>query len=210
MFAPGSSLGNALGGAGVALGTYGAYKGIESKDPLSAGLGGAGIAAGLSQLGYALGPVGWAVAIGVPVASALVNKMGDKDRWKQEYKRKQKLVEQGIIPESMLGEAPTMGRTKDELVAIEEQKVAQGQYGNPQFARSRDVKDLKPQDIWGYSVGPETIGKEYMQASEDQRLAYNQQLLNEGLIREGKGQISYTDPNRAKEIWTQVTGQVKK
>jgi hypothetical protein len=103
-----------------------------------------------------------------------------------------------------------MGRTKDELVAIEEQKVAQGQYGNPQFARSRDVKDLKPQDIWGYSVGPETIGKEYMQASEDQRLAYNQQLLNEGLVREGKGQISYTDPNRAKEIWTQVTGQVKK
>jgi hypothetical protein len=136
--------------------------------------------------------------------------MGDKDRWKEEYKRKQKLVEQGIIPESMLGEAPTKGRSKDELVAIEEAKIAAGQYGNPQFARSRDVKDLKPQDIWGYSVGPETIGKEYMQASEEQRLAYNQQLLNEGLIREGKGQISYTDPNRAKEIWAQVTGQVKK
>ena len=121
-----------------------------------------------------------------------------------------KLVEEGVIPESMRGEAPTQGRSKDELVAIEEAKVAAGQYGNPEFARTRDVSLLRPQDIWGFSVAPETIGKEYMQASEDQRLAFNQQLLNEGLVKEGRGQISYTDPKRAKEIWAEVTGQVKK
>ena len=211
MFAPGSTLGNALGGAGVALGAYGAYKGIENKDPLSAGLGGLGLASGLSQLGLlGAGPLGWAGIIAAPAAAALINKMGDKDRWKEEYNRKKKLVEEGIIPESMLGEVPTAGRSKEQLVALEEQKIAQGQYGNPEFAKTRDVSALKPQDIWGFSVAPETLGKDYMAASEQQRLAYNQKLLEEGLVKEAKGQISYTDPKRAKEIWAQVTGTQSK
>jgi len=210
MFAPGSSLGNALGGAGVALGSYGAYKGIKEKNPLAAGLGGLGIAGGLNTLGLALGPLAFAGVAGVPAAAALINKMGDKDRWKEEYSRKKKLVEEGIIPESMLGEAPTAGRSKEQLVALEEQKIAQGQYGNPEFAKTRDVSALKPQDIWGFSVAPETLGKDYMAASEQQRLAYNQKLLEEGLVKEAKGQISYTDPKRAKEIWAQVTGTQSK
>ena len=205
--APGLTLGKALGGAGVALGSYQAYRGIEEKDPMAAGLGGLGIGAGLSQLGLALGPIGWAAAIGVPVAAALINEMGDKDRWKEEYDRKKKLVEEGIIPESMLGPEPTRGRSKEELVALEEQKIAQGQYGNPEFARSRNVKDLRAEDIWGFSVAPETLGASYMQASEEQRRAYNQQLLDEGLVREARGQISYTDKGRAKEIWQSITGQ---
>ena len=210
MLAPGSALGTALGAAGLAAGTYGAIQGFKKKDPLSAGLGGAGIAAGLSTLGLALGPLGWAGIIAAPAAAALINKMGDKDRWKEEYSRKKKLVEQGIIPESMLGEAPTVGRSKEQLVALEEQKIAQGQYGNPEFAKTRDVSALKPQDIWGFSVAPETLGKDYMAASEQQRLAYNQKLLEEGLVKEAKGQISYTDPKRAKEIWAQVTGTQSK
>lgn len=204
--APGMTLGKALGGAGVALGTYQAVKGIEKKDPMSAGLGGVGIGAGLTQLGFALGPAGWALAIGAPIAGALINKMGDKDRWKEEYERKKKLVDEGIIPESMLGEKPTRGRTKEELLALEEEKIARGEYGNPAFAQSRDVKDLRAEDIWGFAVAPETLGKSYMQASEEQRRAYNQQLLNEGLVREARGQISYTDKNRAKEIWNEITG----
>ena len=205
--APGLTLGKALGGAGVALGSYQALKGIEQKDPTAAGLGGLGIGAGLSQLSVALGPIGWAAAIGVPVAAALINKMGDKDRWKEEYNRKKKLVEEGIIPESMLGEEPTRGRSKEELIALEEEKIARGEYGNPEFARSRNVKDLRAEDIWGFSVAPETLGASYMQASEEQRRAYNQQLLDEGLVREARGQISYTDKGRAKEIWQSITGQ---
>lgn len=207
IFAPGSGLMTALGGAGAALGAYGAFKGIENKDPLSAGLGGAGVAGGLSAMGLALGPLGWAGLIAAPALGALINKMGDKDRWKEEYDRKKKLVEQGIIPESMLGEAPSKGRSQEELVALEEQKVAAGQYGNPDFARTRDVALLKPQDIWGFSVAPETIGKDYMAASEEQRLAFNQKLLDEGLVSEARGQISYKDPKRAKEIWNEVTGK---
>lgn len=210
VLAPGSALGTALGAAGLAAGTYGAIQGFKKKDPLSAGLGGAGIAAGLSTLGLALGPLAFAGIIAAPAAAALINKMGDKDRWKEEYDRKKKLVEQGIIPQSMLGEAPTKARSKEELISIEEQKLAAGQYGNPEFAKTRDVSALKPQDIWGFSVAPETLGKDYMAASEQQRLAYNQKLLEEGLVKEAKGQISYTDPKRAKEIWAQVTGTQSK
>lgn len=196
-----------LGAAGTGIGAYGAYQGIKNKDPLGAGMGGLGMGLGLNQLGFALGPVGWAAAIGAPVIAGLINKLGDKDRWKEEQDRKKKLIEQGILPpEALMGQELSGGRSIDQLIDIEKQKAAQGQWSNVDFAKSRNVADLKPEDIWGFSTPYETLGAGYGQASEDQRRRFNQQLLDEGLVTEGRGQIKYTDPERAKAIWGEVLG----
>lgn len=184
--------GTALGVAGVGLGAYGAYEGIKNKDPLTAGIGGAGIGLGLNTLGMALGPVGWAAAIGVPVGMALLSGFGDKDSWKTEKKRLDKLQKNGVnIPAGLLGNMPTRGRSRDELVAIEEQKIAAGQPGNPTFARSRNEADLKPEDIWGYSTFFEKYGNDWLgKYDENQRRQIAQSALDAGAVTEAKGSIN--------------------
>ena len=162
-------------------------------------------AASGAALGSYFGPAGTALgAIGGGLFGALT---GHKPRFNEEYDRKAKLVEQGIFPADMLGERLPAGRSKEELYDIEMQKQAGGEWANPEFATSRNISDLQAKDIWGYSTPYELLGVGYNNATEDQRLRFNQQLLDEGLVREGAGQISYTDPERAKAIWAQTLGQ---
>jgi hypothetical protein len=179
-----------LGAAGTALGAYSALQGIRKKDPLSAGLGGLGAVTGLNMMGYALGPVGVAATIGVPLVAALAGKMGDKDRWKTEGKRLNKLRDAGINIPQMESDTLSRGRSKKELIAIEEQKAAQGLPSNVEFARTRDEKFLKPEDIWGYSTFFEKYGNDWLgKFTEQQRRDIAQQALNAGAVREHYGTI---------------------
>lgn len=179
-----------LGAGATALGAYSALQGIKKKDPLSAGLGGLGVAGGLGMMGYAIPGWGQAAMVGVPLVAALAGKMGDKDRWKTEGKRLNKLREQGINIPQMEADTLNRGRSKKELIAIEEQKAAQGQHSNVAFAKSRNVADLKPEDIWGYSTFFEKYGNDWLtKFNEQQRRDIAQQALNSGAVREHHGTI---------------------
>lgn len=179
-----------LGAAGTAIGAYNAYKGIEGKNPMRAGLGGAGAALGLNAMGYALGPYGWAAMVAAPAVGALVNKMGDKDRWKTEGKRLDDLRKRGINVPQMEGDSLSGGRSRDQLVAIEEAKKARGQYSNVDFARSRNVADLKPEDIWGYSAFFDHYGNDWLgKKTEQERRDIAQKALSSGAVREHHGTI---------------------
>jgi hypothetical protein len=179
-----------LGAGATALGAYSALQGIKKKDPLSAGLGGLGVAGGLGMMGYAIPGWGQAAMVGVPLVAALAGKMGDKDRWKTEQKRLNKLREQGINIPQMGADALTGGRSKKELIAIEEQKAAQGLPSNVEFARTRDEKYLKPEDIWGYSAFFDKYGNDWLSKfSEQQRRDIAQQALNAGAVSEQRGTI---------------------
>ena len=172
-----------LGGAGAALGAYQAYKGFKDKDPLSSALGGAGVGLGLNMMGLALGPVGWAAALGVPAIAALANKWGDKDRWKTEGNRLRKV---GGIPQSVMDAIPTRGRTRKELIDI-----AQRTGGNVQFAGSRKEGDLKAADPVWYAFLPEKFGKDYSDAALDKKLGVTQMLLDNSAIREHHGTMDF-------------------
>lgn len=179
-----------LGAAGTALGAYSALQGIKKKDPLSAGLGGLGAVTGLNMMGYTLGPLGIAATVGVPLVAALANKMGDKDRWKTEGKRLNKLRDAGINIPQMESDTLSRGRSKKELIAIEEQKAAQGLPSNVEFARTRDEKFLKPEDIWGYSTFFKKYGNDWLgKFTEQQRRDIAQQALNAGAVKEQRGTI---------------------
>lgn len=182
----------ALGYGGAALGAYNAFEGIKGKDPIQAGLGGAGVWAGLNMAGVGglaglTNPVGWGL-IAAPTLLALANKMGDKDRWKEEGDRLNKLKEKGVyIPDGLINSLPTKGRSKQELIALAEQT------GDPaaiKFAQSRDVNDLKGagQNIVGYSTFAEH-DPEWFNRPLDQRIAYANQLLDAELVDEARGQI---------------------
>lgn len=190
----GSTGGNILGGAGVALGGYNAFEGIKNKNPLQAGLGGGGVVLGLNQLGYTLGPWGIAAALAAPTVASLINKMGDRDRWKEEQSRAQKLADSGVTGWSQYVAAQpklTRGRSIDELAAIEQAKAAQGQYSNETFARSRNEADLRPEDIVGYSTFGEKYGNDWFgKFSDAQRKEIADAALKAGAVREAKGQIS--------------------
>jgi hypothetical protein len=187
----GSTLGNLAGGLGTGLGLYGAYEGIKDQNPLMAGLGGLGTSLGLSQLGVlgsAFGPLGLGIAA-VPAVTAFLSGMFDKDEWKNERNDLEDLKEKGIfIPDDILSGMPTRGRSFDELQQME---IARGaDQADINFAKSRDINDLKGhgQSIIGYS---EFAKKDpnWFKRSIEERTNYANQLLDLGLVSEGKGQI---------------------
>lgn len=182
-----------LGAAGAAAGAYGAYQGIKNKNPLAAGMGGAGAALGINAMGYALGPWGWAAMAAAPAIGALVNKYTDKDRWKEEQDAVGKLAKKGITGWQAYANAQpklTAGRSMEQLVALEAAKKAKGQYSNEDFARTRDEKYLKGKDIWGYSDFGEKFGNDWFgKFSEKQREDISQMALDDKAVQESKAGI---------------------
>lgn len=178
-----------LGAAGAAAGAYGAYQGIKNKNPLQAGLSGLGGMAGISAMGYMIPGWGWVAAAAAPAIIAQINKMGDKDRWKEEGDRLKKLQKSGAyIPDALLQNLPQRGRSKEELVALAKQG------GSPQdikFASSRNVADLKGsgKSIIGYSTFAEK-DPNWFKRSEAERIAIANQALEADAVDEAKGQIS--------------------
>lgn len=164
-----------------AAGLYGAYD-LLNRDQ-SKGRGLAQGAASGAGIGFTLGGLPGA-AIGGGIGGLLglgESFFGSKERFKDEYKRKKKLYDQGVISAQQLGEEPTQGRSRDELVAIEQ---AKGPQGNVEFARSRKESSLRPEDIQGYARILE-------KASQDKIDPYtlSKAALDAGAVREHHGTV---------------------
>jgi len=192
-----------LGAAGAALGAYGLYEGLKAKDPVSSGVGGAGLGAGLAMAAplAGFGPLGWG-AIGLSALGGgllggglgAVAKMGDKDQWKTEGKRVNKLREQGVYVPEQFTPTLTKGRSKEELIELERQRPD----GNVKFAESRKEEDLRPQDIVGYMAFAERDPQWFKKPLSEQ-LKIAQQALQAGAVREHKGTID-VDWNKVPEL----------
>lgn len=183
-----------MGGAGVAAGAYGAYQGIKDKNPVMAGLGGGGIGLGLTQLGYAIPGWGWAAAIAAPVALSLINKWSDKDAWKNEQEELGKL--QGPAWQAYAAQQPKLsgGRSRSQLVDIENKKAEQGLYSNSKYAQTRQMSDSKPEDWWGYSAWGKKFGDDWLtKLTEDQRRSTVQKYMDVGGLKDKGGSLSVTD-----------------
>lgn len=192
-----------LGAAGAALGTYGALKGIHEKNPLSAGMGALGAGLGINAMGFALGPAGWAAMLAAPVAGALINKHLDKDQWKTESKRLNKLKKGGtFVPENLLASMPQAGRSKGDLLnkAYAADFIGRGTGGdwvNNKFSQSRNEADLRPEDIVGYAAFAEK-DKDWFNKPLADRLKVADDALKAGAVREQKGTV--------KVDWNKVAG----
>lgn len=157
---------------------------------------GAGLA--LNAVGIGLGPIGWAGLLvgGIAAGGLFGSRLGDKDMWKTEGKRIQKLVDGGVeIPDALRhSQMLTRGRSKEELVhkSYPPDFVGMTPEGwvNNKFALSRDENDLKGQDIWGNAAFFEKFGNDWLKTfNEDQRLAIAQLVIEAGLVREHHGTI---------------------
>jgi hypothetical protein len=118
---------------------------------------------------------------------------GDKDMYLKEHRRLLELKKQGVnVPEGLL-EATRLnkGRSKEELINIEKEKISQGGYGNVKFAESRNEADLNPEDIIGYSAFMKKFGSDWFDKfSQQQRLGIAKKALEAGAVNEAKGSIN--------------------
>lgn len=141
------------------------------------------------------------VALALPTfgGSFLANKFMKDDKWKTEGKRLVSLKDVAGWRDlaSQPGSAANLtgGRSKDELVALENAKVANGEYGNPEFAASRDESKLKGKDVWGYATFGEKFGDKWLGPggfTADQREKIGQAAVDTGAFREhhGTGDLS--------------------
>lgn len=207
MFAPGSKLTQGLGGLGAAIGAYGAYKGIEAGDPMSAGLGGAGLAGGLATMGFALHPIGWAALIAAPVAGALINK--NKVTTRERNKRQtENLLNMGFSKEQMqaLGRMDPQGNIMFRPDTLsKEQKDAEARKWN-EISRSDDpnVNPLRQASgIWGTEGMLSTYGPDYLnKMSEfDRYVAAASAIENGGGFYQKKGEVLLKNQNAAKAAY---------
>jgi len=132
-------------------------------------------------------PINWVIPAGFIAAA-----FGDKDMYLTEHRKLLDLQEKGVnVPESFLANTRlARGRSKEELVQIERDKERAGLYSNAKFAESRNVADLKPEDIWGYATWLKRFGNDWLEKySEDQRKQIAQAALNRGLVKEHRGTV---------------------
>jgi hypothetical protein len=82
---------------------------------------------------------------------------------------------------------------------------------NNKFAETGNAADLAPEDIWGNATVVRTMGKDWLgKATEQQRRAAAQELLNAGLIDPEKGGFVVTDEAKAQQIFADVmSGKIK-
>lgn len=153
-------------------------------------------AASGAAIGSYFGPVGTGVgAVIGGLTPTVAGWFGDGDKWKTEQNRLNELRESGLNIPQQEADTLTKGRSKEELIRIEQEKIAAGKYGNPEFARTRDEKLLKPEDIMGYAAPYEIFGAEYANAGEIAKKKALQLALDKGLVREHHGTIDIaSDP----------------
>lgn len=197
-----------------ALGAIGAFD--LFKNQRTGGRGYLQGAASGAALGSYFGPWGAVIGGGVGLGMGGANELFDTNRFKTEGNKLQKLIDKGInIPESLrLPMTLKKGRKKSELINPYLPKDFIGndpKYGwtNNKFAESRDVKDLRPEDIWGYSAFFDKYGNDWLgKFSEGQRKGIAQTLLDKGAVSEGKGTIDIKwTPELENEINQMVSPQ---
>jgi len=117
---------------------------------------------------------------------------GDRDMYLTERRRLEDLQKKGInVPDQLYANTDlAKGRSKQELIDQAKEDQAAGRYANVKFAESRSEKDLKPEDIWGYSTFFEKYGNDWLgKFSEEKRRQIAQQALDAGAVREHHGTI---------------------
>jgi hypothetical protein len=170
-------------------------------------------AASGAALGSYFGPWGALIGGGVGLGLGGANELFDTNRFKTEGNRLQGLIDKGInIPDSLrLPMTLKKGRKKSELINPYLPKDFVGnspQYGwtNNKFAESRNEKDLKAEDIWGYSAFFDKYGNDWLgKFNEGQRRNIAQTLLDKGAVKEGKGTI---DIQWSPELENQISQMV--
>jgi len=102
---------------------------------------------------------------------------------------------------NFVGFAPTAGN------ATGIGPVQAGTWTNNVFAKSRNVADLRPEDIWGYADFVKKFGPSYMGGSEENRRAIAQAALNMGLVKEHHGTIDVNATPELMDVWNRLQGQ---
>ncbi|MCB0319329.1 MAG: hypothetical protein KDD60_00305 [Bdellovibrionales bacterium] len=151
-----------------------------------------------------------------PVLRLVGKLFGSKQKWKTEGNRLADLEKKGIqIPEELQGARKlTHGRTKEELVdrSVPADFVGfkeDGTWTNNKFAISRDEKDLKPEDIWGYSAFFEKFGNDWLgKFSGEDRRAIAEKALELNCVKEHHGTIDISWSPELENFAKTLTGAV--
>lgn len=183
LLAQGSTLGNMAGGAGTLLGGYEAFEGVKHHNPIQAGLGGAGFAAGLAQLGYALPGWGTALAIGVPLAMSL---FGNHKNTKQ-Y--------QG---ERWNGLADKFGGMYGQAIEDTMNTAHGGSSGWNKESQAAAMRN--PAAMWGQYGLLDTFGPEWFKFSDKERYAITQAAIENNLLKSDHGDILVTDAGKLRGL----------
>lgn len=197
-----SAAGTAAAGLGAIGGAYGLYNTATThqKAPMSIGSGAAsGAALGASigsvvpvlgtGVGAAIGAIGGAL-IGLFSSSSFQTQGG----WKKERKKLDKLAESGTyIPPGLVESMPTKRRKLEELIRKDVPadfvgRDANGAWVNNQFAKTRDVKDLRGEDIVNYSAFAEQDPSWFTRPLEERLVIANDRLAA-GAVKEHHGTI---------------------
>lgn len=192
-----SGLSQGLGAAGAAYGTYQALKGVESGNPVQAGLGGAGAWAGLNALGVGLGPAGWATIAAPAILSMLhgkheTTKEAQKKRWagladrdiagaEEGYQAMHQVEDPGINKTG-----PTAGQKWNFNTALEE------------------VKTSTPGQFRGVYGNFDTFGNDWINYTPEIQDKIIQGVANAGLYTSKKGDVLIKDKAAAQKIKDQV------
>ena len=121
---------------------------------------------------------------------------GNKHHWKDEKNDLNDLAKKGVyVPENLIASMPNKAqgahagfRTDQGLAADYIGRDQQGNWVNNKFAQSRNVADLRPEDIVNFSTFAEN-DPDWFKKPLDQRLTIAQQALDAGAVREGHGQV---------------------
>lgn len=113
-----------------------------------------------------------------------------------------------LVPDIYRGGSRTFDEMqRNDLAADHVGFDSSGQWVNNKFNQSRDVADLRPEDIWGYSAFGEKFGKEYYLTSEENRRKIAQKALDDNLIKEHHGTIDIKDSDELKGYWEGLMGR---
>lgn len=140
---------------------------------------------------------------------------GDGDKWKEEGNRLRDLADDGVfIPDNILSTMPDRGRSKDEL---RNQSVAadfigfdpSGNWTNNKFNESRDLRDLRPEDIVGYATWAEKDPM-WFEKPLQERLNVANAALQANAVKEHNGTIDVDfekfDPGAAPSSYQGYSG----
>lgn len=131
---------------------------------------------------------------GVSFGANKIRRMFDQDKWKTEGNRLKKLQKNGAeVPQGLLDNMPTKGRSFESM-----QNKAQaadfigrddkGNWVNNKFNMSRNVADLRGEDIVNYATFAEN-DPEWFKKPLDQRLQIANQALQQGAVKEHHGTV---------------------
>lgn len=180
----------------VALAGVAAYTGARGYDAFQAGQEAGSFTGGIKAGFEEAGPLAFVPVLGqLPIiAGGIGGLFGSRNTWKTEKNRLEKLADDGVfVPENLLASMPASGRSKDDLIRKELPadfvgRDSQGNWVNNKFAQSRNVADLRGEDIVNYSAFAKR-DPDWFKKPLEERLIVANQALGAGAVKEHHGTI---------------------